>query len=142
MFMDSVRAKIKEGGIWSDLVPMVETMEHHWDGLFFCYDDPGIPRTDNGLEITIRRTKTGYRRMSGFRSWDSFIAQYGRSTFMIPPHVSRDQLIEMTRDVQRDQYRERWKQFNSRRRTQSLMRKGQNDYTSALKDLETGWIHS
>lgn len=142
MFMDSVRAKIKEGGIWSDLVPMVETMEHHWDGLFFCYDDPGIPRTDNGLEITIRRIKTGYRRMSGFRSWDSFIAQYGRSTFMIPPHVSRDQLIEMTRDVQRDQYRERWKQFNSRRRTQSLMRKGQNDYTSALKDLETGWIHS
>jgi hypothetical protein len=63
-------------------------------------------------------------------------------TFMIPPHVSRDQLIEMTRDVQRDQYRERWKQFNSRRRTQSLMRKGQNDYTSALKYLETGWIHS
>ncbi|MHB8395874.1 MAG: transposase [Thermoplasmataceae archaeon] len=138
-FMDSVRAKIREGGIWSDLDPMVETLENHWDGLFFCYDDPRIPRTDNGLEITIRRIKTGYRRVSGFQSWDSFMAQYGRSTFMIPPSVSREQLIEMAGDVPRDQFMERWKQFNSRRGIQSLMRKGQNDYSSALKELEMGW---
>ena len=138
-FMDSLRVKIREGGIWSDLVPMVETIENHWDGLFFCYDDPRIPRTDNGLEITIRRVKTGYRRMSGFRSWDSFIAQYGRSSFMIPPHTSREHFIEMAGDVPRDQFRKRWMQFNSRRRRQSLMRKGQNDYASALKELETGW---
>ncbi|MGC8505222.1 MAG: hypothetical protein ACP5NK_00720 [Thermoplasmata archaeon] len=139
-FLETVKAKIAEGGIYSDLTAMVDTIEHHWDGLFFCYDDKKIPRTDNGLEITIRHNKAGYRRMSGFRSWDGFIANYGKSTFMIPQDVSRATLIEMTENVDRKAFVERWKDFGSRKRVQSLMRKASKGYNAALWAIEKRWV--
>ena len=140
VFLETVKGKILEGGIYSNLTAMVETVEHHWDGLFFCYDDRRIPRTDNNLEITIRHNKTGYRRMSGFRSWDGFIANYGKSTFMIPQDVSRATLIEMTENVDRKAFRERWKDFGSRKRVQSLMRKASKGYNAALWEIEERWV--
>ena len=115
-FIESTRAKTKAGGIWSSLKAMVDTIDHHWDGLFFCYDDPRIPRTDNNLEITIRRKKSSYRRMSGFRSWDFFIATYGRSTFLIPDQASVVDLLRIEESVDRDAFRERWHEFMSRKR--------------------------
>ena len=138
-FIGKLRRKMGDGGIFSNLGAMVDTIEHHWNGLFFCYDDPRIPRTDNGLEITIRHNKTSYRRISGMQSWDSFMAQYGRSSFLIPPDVSRDQFITMTMDIDRNAYMKRWKEFNSSRKVQSLMRTARNDYTSALRSLENRW---
>ena len=138
-FLSSIRAKESEGGLYSSLGAMIDAIEHHWDGLFFCYDDPRIPRTDNGLEITIRHEKTSYRRMTGMRSWDSYIAQYGRSTYLIPPDVTRDELVTMAGDVDRKEYMKRWKEFKSRRGVHSLMRTAGNDYTSSLRALEQFW---
>ena len=138
-FLSSLKAKEPEGGIYSSLRAMIDAIEHHWDGLFYCFDDPRIPRTDNGMEITIRHEKTSYRRMTGMRSWDSYIAQYGRSSFLIPPDVSRDNLIAMAGDVDRKAYMKRWKEFRSRSSVQSLMRTARNDYTSSLRSLEEAW---
>lgn len=137
-FLENIRRKIREGGIWSNLTAMADTIENHWDGLFFCYDDKRIPRTDNNLEITIRHNKTSYRRMSGFRSWDSFIAQYGRSTFLIP-HASRNELVEMEEKVSREAFSDRWREFTSRKKCQALMRKASTGYNAALKTIESRW---
>ena len=139
-FIGKLRRKMGAGGIYSNPGAMIDTIEHHWNGLFFCYDDPRIPRTDNGLEITIRHNKISYRRISGMQSRDSFMAQYGRSSFLIPPDVSRDQFITTTMDVERNAYMKRWKEFNSRRNVQSLMRTARNDYGSALRSLENSWL--
>ena len=87
----------------------------------------------------IRHQKTSYRRMTGMRSWDSHIAQYGRSNFLIPPDVSRDDLITMAGDVDRREYMKRWKEFLSRKRVQSLMRTARGDYASSLRVLEESW---
>ena len=141
-FLQSVNSRIREGGIHSSLNAMAQAIENHWGGLFYCYDDTRIPRTDNGLEITIRHEKTSYRRMSGMRSWDSYIAQYGRSSFLVPPDVSRDQLMAMASDIDRNDYRKRWRDFNSRIRVQSLMRTARSDYSSSLRRLENSWISS
>lgn len=138
-FLPSLKAKASEGGIYSSLDAMIEAIEHHWPGLFYCFDDSRIPRTDNGLEITIRRNKVAYRRMTGMRSWDSYIAQYGRSTYMIPPDVTRDDLITMAGDVDRREYMKRWKEFESRMKVQSLMRTARNDDASSLRSLEKTW---
>lgn len=88
--IEKLRRKMGDGWIYGNLGAMVDTIEHHWNGLFFCYDDPRIPRTDNGLEITIRHNKTSYRRISCMQSWDSFMAQYGKGSFFIPSDVSMD----------------------------------------------------
>ena len=45
--------------------------------------------------------------MTGTRSWDSYIAQYGRSTYLIPPDVTRDELVTMAGDVDRKEYMKR-----------------------------------
>ncbi len=121
-FFSSVRRKAAEGINFSMLDAMVRTLESHRDGLFHCYADSRIPRTDNGLEITIRRLKTGYGRTSGRKSCDSFMAQYGRSVFMIPLDVPRSTLPGMAESADREKFGASWKEFNSRRPEQSLMR--------------------
>jgi hypothetical protein len=47
------------------------------DGLYHCYDVPGLPRTDNDLEHFYRQLKAGERRTTGHRRSDSFVVRVG-----------------------------------------------------------------
>jgi hypothetical protein len=47
------------------------------DGLYHCYDVPGLPRTDNDLEHFSRQLKAGERRATGHRRSDAFVVRVG-----------------------------------------------------------------
>jgi hypothetical protein len=47
------------------------------DGLYHCYDVPGLPRTDNAMEQFYRQLKTGERRATGHRRSDAFVVRVG-----------------------------------------------------------------
>jgi hypothetical protein len=47
------------------------------DGLYHCYDVPGLPRTDNDLEHFFRQLKAGERRATGHRRSDAFVVRVG-----------------------------------------------------------------
>jgi hypothetical protein len=47
------------------------------DGLYHCYDVPGLPRTDNALEQFYRQLKAGERRATGHRRSDAFVVRVG-----------------------------------------------------------------
>ena len=47
------------------------------DGLYHCYDVPGLPRTDNDLEHFYRQLKAGERRATGHRRSDAFVVRVG-----------------------------------------------------------------
>jgi hypothetical protein len=47
------------------------------DGLYHCYDVPGLPRTDNDLEQFYRRVKTLERRITGHKRSDTFVVRVG-----------------------------------------------------------------
>jgi hypothetical protein len=47
------------------------------DGLYQCYDVPGLPRTDNDLEQFYRQLKAGERRATGHRRSDAFVVRVG-----------------------------------------------------------------
>jgi hypothetical protein len=47
------------------------------DGLYHCYDVPGLPRTDNALEQFYRRLKTTQRRITGHKRADAFVVRAG-----------------------------------------------------------------
>jgi hypothetical protein len=47
------------------------------DGLYHCYDVPGLPRTNNDLEQFYRRVKAGERRTTGRRRSDTFVVRVG-----------------------------------------------------------------
>ena len=46
-------------------------------GLCHCYDVPGLPRTDNGLEQLYRRVKTEQRRSTGRTRAAAFVVRVG-----------------------------------------------------------------
>jgi hypothetical protein len=46
--------------------------------LIQCYDIPDFPRTSNDTERTIRKMKTGYRRITGRKIWNPYLLRYGR----------------------------------------------------------------
>src|SRR5262249_36060364 len=46
-------------------------------GLYHCYDVPGLPRTDNGLEQFSRRVKSERRRITGRKRADAFAVRVG-----------------------------------------------------------------
>lgn len=136
-FVERVKAVAGEDA--EALQVMVKILESHWSGLFHCYRDPRIPRTDNGLEITIRRVKMSYRRMSGRKSWDGFIVGYGRSVFLLPPDASREALLEWAEEVDRKAFEARWQEFESRRGRLRVMRAAAKDFGGALGELEKAW---
>ncbi len=47
------------------------------DGLYHCYDVPGLPRTDNALEQFYRQLKAGERRATGHRRSEAFVVRVG-----------------------------------------------------------------
>ncbi len=47
------------------------------EGLYHCYDVPGLPRTDNALEQFYRRLKTTQRRITGHKRADAFVVRVG-----------------------------------------------------------------
>ncbi len=47
------------------------------EGLYHCYDIPGLPRTDNALEQFYRRVKTEQRRITGRKRADAFVVRVG-----------------------------------------------------------------
>ena len=47
------------------------------EGLYRCYDVPGLPRTDNALEQFYRRVKTEQRRITGRKRADAFVVRVG-----------------------------------------------------------------
>lgn len=57
---------------------LFKVLTHLRPGLIHCYDLEGFPRTNNDLERTIRAIKMHYRRISGRKSWNTYLLRYGR----------------------------------------------------------------
>jgi hypothetical protein len=56
---------------------LVAVLRRLGDGLYHCYDVPGLPRTDNDLEQFYRRVKTLERRITGHKRSDAFVVRVG-----------------------------------------------------------------
>ncbi|MGC8832338.1 MAG: hypothetical protein ACP5PQ_07145 [Thermoproteota archaeon] len=52
---------------------VVEQIKSAWEGLFYCYDDERIPRTNNDLEGLIRRLRSLWRRITACNVMDEWI---------------------------------------------------------------------
>lgn len=63
-----------EGRCLDHFLKVSQNMRSH---LIWCYDRPGLPRTNNDLERFIRAIKTRYRRISGRKNWNQYLLRYG-----------------------------------------------------------------
>jgi len=79
--LDELTAACETGAIAAWLRPKVEhiatVLRRLGDGLYHCYDVPGLPRTDNDLEQFYRRVKAEQRRITGHKRADAFVVRVG-----------------------------------------------------------------
>jgi hypothetical protein len=80
-YLDELATAVARGRVPAWLVPSVQhlvtVLLRLGDGLYHCYDVPGLPRTDNDLEQFYRRVKALERRITGHKRSDSFVVRVG-----------------------------------------------------------------
>ena len=81
---------------WRD--HFVSALRRSWPGLFHCYDQPLLPRTNNEMELYYHRLKRQRRRNTGRKGTQDYLLRYG-------PYLAYDQgeseatLLSRFRDV-------------------------------------------
>jgi hypothetical protein len=144
-YLEELAAAIAEEQIpdWlrSPLQHLVIVLRRLGDGMYHCYDVPGLPRTDNALEQFYRRVKAQQRRITGHKRADAFVvrvggfAVYAAACSATPEAEVRRQLARVPADV--------WQQERARLRANQLrqtkMRRFRLRRAAYLADLEARW---
>jgi hypothetical protein len=68
-------------------------MVSHWSGLFYHYDWPVIPRTNNALESFICKLKVSCRKITGRVSTQSYVLCYGAFVALFEDGVSQSEVL-------------------------------------------------
>jgi hypothetical protein len=102
--------------------------------LYHCYDVPGLPRTDNGMEQFYRRVKCEQRRTTGRKRADGF-AVYATAASAVPEAALLKRLAAVpAADWQQERLtlRANWDR-------QAKMRRFRLAPAAYLADLEARW---
>ncbi len=79
--LDEMATRLAAGDLPEWLRPPLEhvitVLRRLGQGLYHCYDVPGLPRTDNDLEQFYRRVKSLERRITGHKRSDTFVVRLG-----------------------------------------------------------------
>jgi hypothetical protein len=80
-YLDELATTLTDGQVpaWLErpVEHLVTVLRRLGDGLYHCYDVPGLPRTDNDLEQFYRRVKALERRITGHKRSDTFVVRVG-----------------------------------------------------------------
>jgi hypothetical protein len=121
--------------------------------LIQCYDLEDFPRTNNEMEGSIRKIKTRYRRISGRKSWSTYLLRHGRSVaFYEWWHASPErwqQFEELAKKIDRGDWKqmkketlsaqsEQLKRFRFRHKREVFLATLEERWASAS---ETGTLH-
>ena len=110
-----------------------------WKGLFTCYDHYYIPRTNNDLERFFRQTKACHRRITGLRSWNTYIIRNGEMIVLVIDALRQEHVISRLRSVPFSHYKARKAQWDNRLTGVILRKKFNRNPDAYLNDLEQRW---
>ena len=111
------------------------------DGLYHCYDVPGLPRTDNALEQFYRRVKSGERRITGHRRSDNFVVRVGGYAVhaIAASGLSESELAKQLAGVPAAKWQAERAALRANQERQSRMRQFRLHREAYLADLEARW---
>jgi hypothetical protein len=114
------------------------------EGLYHCYDVPGLPRTNNDLERFYRRLKANERRITGRKRSDSFVVRVGGcAAFAI---AARDDpeadLLRRLGGVPAAAWQRERAILRANQERQAKMRRFRLHRAAYLADLEARWAES
>jgi len=110
--------------------------------LFACYDHPGLPYTNNALELAHSMLKRLHRRITGKKKSNQFIVLHGETaSFCVDiDSYSQEEIEEMIRSVDFSKVQERQKEekAKSQNRGQHLLIK--RDLPAYLQQVQQAWF--
>lgn len=108
-------------------------------GLFNCYEEPAIPRTDNGLEQYIGVLKRQRRRTTGHKAVADYITRHGPYAVFYDPEETAEETLSRFRQVSTKEFREERERFRAAQTCQRQIRSFRRDSNSYLHRLELLW---
>jgi len=144
-YLDHLATQVVSGGVPAWLQPqvghLVTVLRRLGDGLYHCYDVPGLPRTNNDLEQFYRRVKSGERRITGHKRSDAFVVRVGGFA-VYATAASRDSegtLREQLATVPAAHWQRERAILRATQERQTKMRRFHLHRMAYLADLEARW---
>ena len=120
---------------------VVTVLRRLGDGLYHCYDVPGLPRTDNAMEQFYRRVKTEQRRITGRKRADAFVVRSGGFAVYATAAsaIAETTLLAQLSAVPAVQWQAERVLLRATQERQTKMRRFRLHRDAYLADLETRW---
>jgi len=140
-----VEHTVEEGSVprWLQhpLQHLVAVLRRLGDGLYHCYDVPGLPRTNNELEQFYRRVKASERRITGRRRSDRFVVRVGGFAIYAIAVSARTEaeLQRQLSTVTAPLWQEERAVLRATQERQGKMRRFHLHRSAYLADLEARW---
>lgn len=108
-------------------------------GLFFCYEEPALPRTNNALEQYNGALKRQRRRITGRMETADYITRHGPYVVFFDPDESVEQVLARFRQVPAAEFREERERFVAAHACQRRIRSFRRNADAFLQRAETLW---
>ncbi len=144
-YLDEVATALTEGRVpaWLErpVEHLVTVLRRLGDGLYHCYDVPGLPRTDNDLEQFYRRVKTLERRITGHKRSDTFVVRVGGFAVYATAasHATESELLRQLGAVPAEMWQAERATLWANQERQAKMRRFRLHRAAYLADLEARW---
>jgi hypothetical protein len=110
-------------------------------GLFFCYENPAIPRTNNDLEQYNGTLKHHQRRVTGRKETADYITRHGPYVVFFDAHESAEQVLTRFRQVSAKEFRQERQRFMVAQACQQRIRSFRRNPDAFLHRAESLWCH-
>ena len=144
-YLDEVATAVTAGrvpaGLEGPVQYLVTVLRRLGDGLYHCYDVPGLPRTDNDLEQFYRRVKALERRITGHKRSDSFVVRVGGFAVYATAasQIAERELLQQLAAVPADLWQAERARLRATQERQTKMRRFRLHRAAYLADLEARW---
>lgn len=123
--------------------PIIEHIIHRTEawapGLFFCYDEPLIPRTNNDMEHYIGSLKRQRRRITGRKATADYLTRHGPYLVFHDNNETTEEILARFRNVSYETFRQERQRFQEAHAVQSRIRSFRRNTEGFLERAELLW---
>lgn len=137
------RHRPRNGKLAAAMAHFLKVSKSYWDGLFWCYDVPDLPRTNNDLEHLFGSNRYHERRATGRRNASPAMVLRGpvrllaaTTTRITPPGAAELAPTDI------DRWRMLRAQLEQRRQARVLRSRFRRDPATYLRELEEQFLKS
>lgn len=139
-FLDGLAALKPERPDDAPLIDHIIRRTEAWaPGLFFCYEEPALPRTNNDLEQYNSTLKRQRRRITGRKATADYITRHGPYLVFYDSDESAEEVLARFRRVSATEFRQERAHFTAAHACQRRIRSFRRDADGFFQRAEALW---